>query len=137
MCKLEDPLDKSSHFTKVGFSSRSTFKILFYIMLVQRPFVLIIKVRSTRRNCTLWFKNYIIFQCNPLRHSCQNPDLDPTILRFYDLTYPKRSKSFKDLCGHSGSVGSYDSDDPKQSWFLVILFNLIKGSVGPKWKIKS
>ena len=45
-------------------------------------------------------------------HGCQNPDLDPTILRFYDLTYPKRFKSFKDLCGHSGSVGSYDSDDP-------------------------
>ena len=65
-------------------------------------------------------------------HGCQNPDLDPTILRFYDLTYPKRSKSFKDLCGRSGSIGSYDSDDPKQSWFLVIFFNLIKGSVGPK-----
>ena len=65
-------------------------------------------------------------------HGCQNPDLDPTILRFYDLTYPKRYKSFKDLCGRSGSVGSYDSDDPKQSWFLVIFFNLIKGSVGPK-----
>ena len=65
-------------------------------------------------------------------HGCQNPDLDPTILRFYDLTYLKRSKSFKNLYGRSGSVGSYDSDDPKQSWFLVILFNLIKGSVGPK-----
>ena len=65
-------------------------------------------------------------------HGCQNPDLDPTILRFYDLTYLKRSKSFKDLCGRSGLVGSYDSDDPKQSWFLVIFFNLIKGSVGPK-----
>ena len=65
-------------------------------------------------------------------HGCQNPNLNPTILRFYDLTYPKRSKSFKDLCGRSGSVGSFDSDDPKQSWFLVILFNLIKGSVGPK-----
>ena len=65
-------------------------------------------------------------------HGCQDPDLDPTILRFYDLTYPKRSKSFKDLCGRSGSVGLYDSDDPKQYWFLVIFFNLIKGSVGPK-----
>ena len=65
-------------------------------------------------------------------HGCQNPDLDPTILQFYDLTYPKRSKSFKDICGRSGSVGSYNSDDPKQSWFLVIFFNLIKGSVGPK-----
>ena len=72
--------------------------------------------------------SYIIYY----KHGCQNPDLDPTILRFYDLTYPKRSKSFKDLCGRSGSVGSYDSDDPKQSWFLVIFFNLIKGSVGPK-----
>ena len=65
-------------------------------------------------------------------HGCQNPDLDPTILRFYDLTYPKRSKSFKDLCSRSESVGSYDFDDPKQSWFLVIFFNLIKSSVGPK-----
>ena len=55
-------------------------------------------------------------------HGCQNPDLDPTILRFYDPTCPKRSKSFKDfcyrsrsdLCYRSRSVGSYDSDDPKQ-----------------------
>ena len=72
------------------------------------------------------------FSYSSYEHGCQNPDLDPTILRFYDLTYPKRSKSFKDLCGRSGSVGSYDSDDPKQSWFLVIFFNLIKGSVGPE-----
>ena len=50
---------------------------------------------------------------NNNNHGCQNPDLDSTILRFYDPTYPKRSKSFKDLCERSGSVGSYDSDDPK------------------------
>ena len=71
------------------------------------------------------------------RHGCQNPDLDPTILRFYDPTYPKRSKSFKDLYDRSRSVGSYDSDDPKRHWFLVIFFNLTKGSVGPKLKVKS
>lgn len=65
-------------------------------------------------------------------HGCQNPDLDLTILRFYDLTYPKRSKSFKDLCDRSGLVGSYDFDNPKQPWFLVIFFNLIEGSVGSK-----
>ena len=67
-------------------------------------------------------------------HGCQNPDLDLTILRFYDLTCPKRSRSFKNLCNHSGS---YDSDDPKRSWFFVIFFGLTEGSVGPKWKIKS
>ena len=70
-------------------------------------------------------------------HGCQNSDLDLTILRFYNSTYPKWSKSFKDLCNRSGLVGSYDSDDPKQPWFLVIFFNLIEGSVEPKWKIKS
>ena len=59
-------------------------------------------------------------------------NLSPTILRFYDLTYPKRSKSFKDLCDCLGSVGSYNSDDPKRHWFLVIFFNLIEGLVGPK-----
>ena len=54
------------------------------------------------------------------------------ILRFHDLTYSKRSKSFKDLYDCSESVGSYNSDDPKRHWFLVIFFNLTGGSVGPK-----
>ena len=58
------------------------------------------------------------------QHGCQNPDLDLTILRFYDLTYPKRSKSFKDLYDRLGSVGLYDSNNPKRPWFLVIFFNL-------------
>ena len=35
------------------------------------------------------------------------------ILRSYDPTYPKRSGSFKDLCNHLGSVGLYDSNNPK------------------------
>ena len=47
-----------------------------------------------------------------MNHGCQNPDLDSMILQFYDLTCPKRSKSFKDLCDRSGLVESYDSDDP-------------------------
>ena len=47
-------------------------------------------------------------------HGCQNPDLNPTILRFYDLTYPKRFKSFKDLYDHSRLVGLYNSDDSKR-----------------------
>ena len=46
-------------------------------------------------------------------HGCQNPDLDLTILRFYDLTYSKRFKSFRDLSDHSRLVRSYDSNDPK------------------------
>ena len=50
-----------------------------------------------------------------LYHGCQNPNLDPTILRFYDLTYSKRSKSFRDLSDHSRLVRSYDSNDPKRS----------------------
>ena len=29
-------------------------------------------------------------------------------------------------------VGSYDSNDPKQSWFLVIFFNLTKSLDGSK-----
>ena len=70
-------------------------------------------------------------------HGCRNPDLDPMILRFYDFTYPKRSKSFKDLYDHLRLVGLYNSDDSKQHWFLVIFFNLTEDSVGPKWKIKS
>ena len=68
-------------------------------------------------------------------HGCQNPDLDPSILWFYDLTYPKRSGSFKNLCDRLGSVGSHDFD--KRLLFLVMFFNLIEGSVGLKWKIKS
>ena len=43
-------------------------------------------------------------------HGCQNLNLDPTILQFYDLTYPKQFGSFKDLSNHSGS---YDSNDSK------------------------
>ena len=53
------------------------------------------------------------FQVNSL-YDCQNPDLNPMILRFYDLSYPKRFESFKDLCDRLGSVGSYDSNDPKR-----------------------
>lgn len=67
--------------------------------------------------------------CYDYVHGCQNPDLDFTILRFYDLTCPKRSKSFKDLSDRSGS---YDFNDSKQFWFLVIFFNLTEDSVGPK-----
>ena len=47
-------------------------------------------------------------------HGCQNPDLNPTILRFNDLTCPKGFRSFKYLSDCSGSVGSYDSDNPKR-----------------------
>ena len=46
------------------------------------------------------------------KHGCQNPDLDPTILRFYDPTCQKLSGFFKDFCDHSGLVKSYNSDDP-------------------------
>ena len=59
------------------------------------------------------------------------------ILRFYDLTYSKRSKSFKNLNDHSGLVRSYDSNNPKWPLFFVIFFNLTEDLVGPKWKIKS
>ena len=76
------------------------------------------------RNCILVGPTWI--------HGCQNPDLDSTILRFYDSTCPKRFKYFKDLCGRSGSVGSYDFADPKRPWFLVIFFNLTASSVRPK-----
>ena len=70
-------------------------------------------------------------------HDCQNPDLDPTILRFYDPTCLKWFGSFEDLCNHLGSVGSYDSNDPKWSWFLIIFFNLTQSLIEPKWKITS
>ena len=70
-------------------------------------------------------------------HGCQNLDLDPMILWFYDLTCHKRSGSFNDFCDHSGSVRSYNSNDPKWPWFHVIFFDLTEGSVEPKWKIKS
>ena len=54
------------------------------------------------------------------------------ILWFYDPACPKRFRSFKNLCDRLGSVRSYNSNDPKRSWFLVIFFNLTKGLVGPK-----
>ena len=54
------------------------------------------------------------------------------ILRFYDPTYPKQFGTFKDLCDHLGLVRSYNFDNPKRSWFLVIFFNLTEDSVGPK-----
>ena len=50
-----------------------------------------------------------------LNHGCQNPDLDPTILRFYNLTYPKRFEFFKDL---SDRLQSYDLMIPNDSAFL-------------------
>ena len=59
---------------------------------------------------------------------------DPTILRSHLL---KTIQIFQGSCDHSRSVGSYDSDNPKWSWFLVIFFNLTKCSVGRKWKITS
>ena len=65
-------------------------------------------------------------------HGWQNPDLDFTILRFYDPACSKRSESFKNLCDCSKSVGLYDSDDPKRLWFLVIIFNMTEGLVGSK-----
>ena len=43
-------------------------------------------------------------------YSYQNPNLNPTILQFYDLPCPKQSESFKDLRDCSRS---YDSDDSK------------------------
>ena len=46
------------------------------------------------------------------------------ILWFYDLIWPKRFGSFKDLCNCSGLVGLYNSNDLKRSLFLVIFFNL-------------
>ena len=48
-------------------------------------------------------------------YGCQNPNLDPMILRFYNPTYPKRSESFKNLCDCLGSVGSYNFNVFKQS----------------------
>ena len=82
--------------------------------------------------CDLHQHCAFVFICGS--YGCQNPDL---ILWFYNLTYPKRSGSFKSFCNHSGSVGSYDFDDSKQPWFLVTFFNLTEDSVGPKWKMKS
>ena len=54
-------------------------------------------------------KKTVIFH-QPLKYGCQNPNLDPTILRFYNPTYPKRFGYFKGLYDRSGSVESYDSD---------------------------
>ena len=65
-------------------------------------------------------------------HGYQNPDLDLTVLRFYDLTCPKKFEYFKNFCDRSRSVELYDFDDSKRLWFLVIFFNLTKCSVGFK-----
>ena len=70
-------------------------------------------------------------------HGCQNLDLNPMILQFYDLIYSKWSTSFKKFCDRSGSVGSYDSNDFKWPWFLVTFFNLTEDLVGSKRKMKS
>ena len=78
----------------------------------------------------MWLFNVLVFffffpnnvksydpRFNPMIH-------DPTyLLRFYDSTYPKQSGYFKDFCDSSGLVGSYNSNDLKRSWFLVIFFN--------------
>lgn len=47
-----------------------------------------------------------------IRLCCQNSNLYLTILRFYDFTCPKRSRSFKDL---SNRLRSYNFDYSKQS----------------------
>ena len=52
-------------------------------------------------------------------------------VRFYNPTCPKRFESFKDLYNRSGLVGSYNFDNPKRPWFLVIIFNLTESLVGP------
>ena len=39
------------------------------------------------------------------KRGCQNPNLDPMILRFYNPIFQKRSGFFKDLCDCLGSVG--------------------------------
>ena len=46
-------------------------------------------------------------------YGCQNSDMNSTILRFYDSTYPKEFGFFKDLCNCLGLVRSYDSNDSK------------------------
>ena len=71
------------------------------------------------------------------KHGCQNLDLDPPILRFYNPIFQKWSGSFKDLYDCLGSVGLYDSNDSKNFWFLIIFFKLAKDSIGSKWKITS
>ena len=37
------------------------------------------------------------------------------ILWFYDLTCPKQTGTLNNLCDRSRLIGSYDSNDPKQS----------------------
>ena len=69
-----------------------------------------------------YFINVCVCVC--VCNGCQNPDLDLTILRFYNLTCPKRSGFFKNLFDHSRSVKLYDSDDLKRLWFLIIFFKL-------------
>ena len=49
-----------------------------------------------------------------IHYSCQNPNLDSTILQFYDPTCLKWSGSFKDFCDRSRLVELYDSNNSKQ-----------------------
>ena len=83
---------------------------------------------------SVWLKSPIDCLLLPSNHGCQIPIW---ILQFYNPISPKRSRSFKDFCDCSRFIGSYDSNDPKWLWFLVIFFNLTECSVWPKWKIKS
>ena len=85
--------------------------------------------------------NYVLLSFGVIHHGTNKPSpccivvkIPIWILRFYNLTCPKWFESFKHLCDH---LGSYNFNDPKQSWFIVIFFNLTEGLVGPKWKITS
>ena len=70
-------------------------------------------LKDAQKGFKKFYFMYIYLINYSYHHGCQNPDLYPIILRFYDSTCPKRSGSFKNLCDHSGSVGLYDSDNPK------------------------
>ena len=94
-------------------------------------------VCNIKRYLINWIYIYIYIFLHSHKYGCQNFDLDLIVLWFYDLTCLKWSSFFKNLCNHSRSIRSYDSDNPKRLWFLVIFFNLTKGLLGPKWKIKS
>ena len=112
----------------------------FVLTMVYIPIGSNIIVSLSKPSVHLYIDKWLFFlfpTYHTQEHGCQNPNLDPPVLWFYDPTYSKQSESFKDFCDRSGLVGSYDSDNPKRSRLLVIFFNFIEGLVGPKWKIKS
>ena len=98
--------------------NQTGFFLLIFLKSRCSPFILKLKGPFACFTIFMFKGNIYIYIYIYIKHGCQNFDLDPIILRFYDLTSLKWSKFFKDLCDRSRSIGLYNSKDLTRSWFL-------------------